>query len=165
MPKTIINFKIINIILICLILALSILDAPEYIHCVHVGLCEFLEIQGNLSICLKSDITEHHSRLARNNFFIFLEDLAYTYSNELAKGLILFDLPFILTSLKFSSILPKKKNLYLQKINSASFLTEDNIISISIKILEISVIRSWNPLSPERLITFNPKNKIFYIKR
>ncbi len=140
MLKSIINHKFIKIILICLILVLSILDAPEYIHCIHIGLCEFLELRGNLSNNLESDIMDHHSRLVRNNFFTFLEDL--TDSNESAKGLIIFYLPFILTFLKFSSILQQKKNPYLQKIALPALLAVDNITSYSLEILEISVIRS-----------------------
>lgn len=140
MLKIINNDKFLKIFLVCLILILSILDAPEYINCVHIGVCEFLEIQGQISNSLKSDNTEHHFHMARDNFFMFLEDLAY--SNELAKGLFIFYLPFIQTFPKFSSILKQKKNQYLQKIMFSSFSVVNNTIFYSLELLEISVIRS-----------------------
>jgi len=37
-----------KIFLTCLICLLSILDAPEYVQCTHIGVCEFLEVHGNL---------------------------------------------------------------------------------------------------------------------
>ena len=37
-----------KIVLPCLICFLSLLDAPEYVHCTHLGVCEFLEIHGNM---------------------------------------------------------------------------------------------------------------------
>ena len=134
------NGKTLKIVLVCLILILSILDAPEYIHCIHIGLCEFLELSGHLSNNLKSDFKEHHPRVVRNDFFSFLENLVY--SNELIKKIILFYLPFILILLKLTCLFIKKKNLYLKNIEFPSFLVENNISSYSLKLLEISVIRS-----------------------
>ena len=140
MLKTIINYRLIKIILICLILVLSILDAPEYINCVHIGLCEFLEIKGLLSSDLESDsMKDNHSRLARNNFFIILEDI--TISNKLAKNHIIYYLPLILSSLEFLSSLRQNKNLYLQKTVS-SLIVANNTISKSLELIDISVIRS-----------------------
>jgi len=134
------NGKALKIFLICLILTLSILDAPEYIHCVHLGLCEFLELNAHFPNITRSDIKEHHPRTVKNNFFSFLENLVN--NNELIKKLILFYLPFIITFLKLSCILMKKKTLYLRNIGLPSFLVENKISSHSLKILEISVIRS-----------------------
>lgn len=37
-----------KIFLASLICILSLLDAPEYVHCTHKGVCEFLEVYGNL---------------------------------------------------------------------------------------------------------------------
>jgi len=37
-----------KIFLACLFCLLSLLDAPEYVHCTHIGVCEFLEVHGNL---------------------------------------------------------------------------------------------------------------------
>lgn len=36
------------VILIGLFSVMSLLDAPEYVHCTHIGVCEFLEIMGDL---------------------------------------------------------------------------------------------------------------------
>ena len=37
-----------GIFLVCLIFTLSFLDGAEYVHCIHLDICEFLEIQGKL---------------------------------------------------------------------------------------------------------------------
>lgn len=37
-----------KIFLTCLICLLSLLDASEYVQCTHIGVCEFLEVHGNL---------------------------------------------------------------------------------------------------------------------
>ncbi|MFX0139235.1 MAG: hypothetical protein ACFFDN_36675 [Candidatus Hodarchaeota archaeon] len=39
-------FCIALVVFICM---LSLLDAPEYVHCFHIGICEFLEVIGDLS--------------------------------------------------------------------------------------------------------------------
>ena len=44
-----------QIFLVCVICTLSILDASEYVHCRHIGVCEFLEINGDLSSSEKID--------------------------------------------------------------------------------------------------------------
>ena len=46
-PKLIVYY--LKIFLACLICILSFLDAPEYVHCTHLGVCEFLEVYGNLN--------------------------------------------------------------------------------------------------------------------
>jgi len=40
--------SLMGVFLVCLIFALSLLDAAEYVHCTHLDICEFLEIQGKL---------------------------------------------------------------------------------------------------------------------
>jgi len=69
------KLKVLAISLICLILALSILDAPEYVRCTDIGLCEFLELHGHLDNILKSDIIRHISNIAKNNLFSMLESI------------------------------------------------------------------------------------------
>jgi len=37
-----------SMVLVCLFCVLSSLDAPEYVRCGHIGVCEFLELSGDL---------------------------------------------------------------------------------------------------------------------
>jgi hypothetical protein len=123
-----------------LILALSILDGPEYIRCIHLGLCEFLELHGHLSNDQKSDLMENHSYKAKNIFFPIFEDLID--NKELIKNLIIFFTATILTFLKFLSPPIKRKTPYLLNIAIPSFSIENSIPLQTLKLLEISVIRS-----------------------
>ena len=40
--------SLMGIFLVCLIFVLSYLDSAEYVHCIHLDICEFLEIQGKV---------------------------------------------------------------------------------------------------------------------
>jgi hypothetical protein len=99
-----------------------------------------LEIKGYVSNNPKSEDMEHHFHMARDNFFMFLEDLAY--SSDLAKFLSIPFLPLIQTFLKISSILRQKKNLYLQKTAPPSFLVTENTVSYFLGLIGTYVIRS-----------------------
>lgn len=132
---------ILKIFLICLIIILSILDAPEYIQCIHIGQCEFFELNAHLSNDLKSNIMEnHYSYEARNNFFSIFNNLIN--NNELIKNFISFYIAAILTFLNFSFLHIKRKTPYLVNIAVPSFLIENSMPSQTLKLLEISVIRS-----------------------
>ncbi len=134
------NRKALKIFLVCLILVLSVLDAPEYIRCAHIGLCEFLELNAHMSNSLKSDSINHHSRVGRDNFFSILENLID--SKELIKNLIIFYIPAILSLLEFSRIPIKREELYLRNIELLSLSIEKGMTSYTLKLLEISVILS-----------------------
>lgn len=43
------KIKIFSCLLIICLFSLSFLDAPEYVHCKHRGVCEFLEVLGELN--------------------------------------------------------------------------------------------------------------------
>ena len=66
-----------KIFLTCLICFLSILDAPEYVQCTHIGVCEFLEVHGNLKPSQEAEkiltsikkVTNQHSSYS-HAFFI-----------------------------------------------------------------------------------------------
>jgi len=51
-----------GIFLVCLIFTLSLLDGAEYVHCIHIDICEFLEIQGKLQDSQKEKNIVSHMR-------------------------------------------------------------------------------------------------------
>ena len=67
--------KRVSLILICLFIALSIFDAPEYVKCTHFVLCEFLEIRGLIPDLLDAKISGEAFLSQKNNFFSLLEGL------------------------------------------------------------------------------------------
>ena len=134
------KLKVLAISLICLILALSILDAPEYVRCTDIGLCEFLELHGHLDNILKSDIIRHISNIAKNNLFSMLESIIN--SKELIQDLISFSNLAVINFSKISCTLTKNQGLDLVKKPRASPLIENNSIEQNLKIVKISVIRS-----------------------
>ena len=134
------RLKVLAIFLVCLILALSILDAPEYVRCAHTDICEFLDLHGHLDNVLKSDIIKQISHVAKNNFYFILEDLID--SKELIKKLVIFYLIAILYSFKISLALKKNPNTFLLKTKHTLPLFENNLTSQILKLIEISVILS-----------------------
>jgi len=51
-----------GIFLVCLIFCLSLLDGSEYVNCIHIDICEFLEIQGKLQDSQKEKNIVSHMR-------------------------------------------------------------------------------------------------------
>lgn len=136
----IMRLKVLAIFLICLILALSVLDAPEYVRCVHVDICEFLDLHGHMDNILKSDIIKQISLATKNNFYFVLEDL--TDSKELLKKLIIFYLISILYVFKISCAYKKAKDHVLLNTKHKPPLFEKNLVPQTLKFIEISVILS-----------------------
>lgn len=134
------RLKVLAIFLVCLILALSILDAPEYVRCAHTDICEFLDLHGHLDNILKSDIIKQISHAAKNNFYFILEDLID--SKELIKNLFIFYLLAILYSFKISCTYTKSKIPILLNTKHIGPLFENILTSETPKFLEISVILS-----------------------
>lgn len=134
------NRKTLKIFLVCLILALSILDAPEYIRCTHIGFCEFLELHYHISNTLKSDLTESTSWVAVKASSLILANLKN--SKEIIKGPIISYIPAVLTFFKFPYIPIKRENLYLGNIELPHPVIENSMTSPILRLLGISVIRS-----------------------
>lgn len=90
------NMKIVAVLLVCLILFLSIFDAPEYVRCVDIGICEFLENFGVINHFSNFLKRLFHSIIS--NFFSLLENIAE--SKECIQNIITMCLSaFILSSL------------------------------------------------------------------
>lgn len=130
------SIKILAIFLIIFLLVLNILDAPEYIHCIHIGICEFLELKAHL----EPDVKWNVLYTAKNNFFLMLENL--TNSKELIQYLNIFFLPAILKSFKISCSHVKRQNRFLEKSDHPFPLIENNLTAQILKIVEISIILS-----------------------
>jgi len=88
------RLKVLSIFLVCLILALSILDSPEYVRCGHIFLCEFLELHAHLEGILGSDSIKGSFLIRKDNFFSILENLLYR--KELIQEIIIVCIPAIL---------------------------------------------------------------------
>ena len=123
-----------------MILGMSILDAPEYVRCTHLDICEFLELHAHLANVLKTDMLYHISYAEKNNFYSILENLIY--SKELIKNIFIFCIPAILTSFKISLNLKKSRNPILLNAQNIHPLFENNLTSQTLEFMESSVILS-----------------------
>lgn len=132
--------KVLVIFLVCLILVLSILDAPEFVRCSDIGICEFLELHGLLGNILKSDIMIHICFVETNNFSSILENLIN--KKELIQNLIFSSIPAVLKSFKISITLIKRELIVLASTEHKFPLIENNLSSQNLKLIGISVIRS-----------------------
>jgi len=134
------RLRVLAIILVCLILMLSILDAPEYVRCTDTGICEFLDLHGHVADIQKSDILKHVSYIVINNFFSLLENSIN--SKELIQNFIIFCIPDTRDSFKISCPLLIGQNKDLEKTNHITPFKENSLYSQNLKLVQISVIRS-----------------------
>ena len=54
---------------------MSTFDAPEYVRCTHIGICEFLDLSGHILSMLVSDMPNRHARAGPRNFVDILENM------------------------------------------------------------------------------------------
>jgi len=135
-----IRVKGIAVFLICLICVLSLLDAPEYIRCRDIDLCEFLEIYAHLDNLHKSDLMMYLSHIPRSNFFSMLEGIVS--NKDLIQDLILLCMLLILSPFKISCDIIKKEGLFSEGIAHARLLIEDILIFQNLEFIKTAVIRS-----------------------
>lgn len=136
------RLKVVAIFLICIFLALSILDAPEYVRCMDVGICEFLELHAHSVYILNLDVMRHHSHEARNNFFSILEDIVD--SKEFDKDITVCNIHSMLNTFKtfYPSIIRKDMSLLNKHKRFTSGLSQNPLKEQTLEIVEISVILS-----------------------
>jgi hypothetical protein len=132
--------RVLTLFLICLIIALSILDAPEYVRCIDIGLCEFLEVTGHIMNHFKKFIIQFTSFRTKYNFFSILEETIDT--RKLYKNIIILLLPAIFRFFKDSYSLIKNQVIVLLKTVHFAPLFENISCSQNLKLIEISVILS-----------------------
>ena len=132
--------RILTLLLICLIIALSILDAPEYVRCIDIGLCEFLEVTGHIMNHFKKFIIQFTSFSAKYNFFSILEET--TDTRKLLNNIIILLLPAIFRFFKNSYSLIKNQVTILLKTVHFTPLCDNISCLQNLKFIEISVILS-----------------------
>jgi len=128
------HLRIIAILLVCIILALSIIDSPEYIHCIHLDLPGSLDLHAIVFDIIKVDIISKCSYEIRDSFFSILEDSLDHKESVIS----LFFLAYHLLS-----FLIGRRNTDLgDPALSLSVLVEQPLISNVPNLIGISVIRS-----------------------
>lgn len=132
--------KVLAILLICLILSLSILDAPEYVRCTDIGICEFLDLHAYSANILSLDIIMRFFNAPKNKFYSVLENLII--SKESIQNFVNLCIPAIIDSFKFLCPLKKEKNINFAKTEHTFHLVENDLAEQTIDILKVSVIRS-----------------------
>lgn len=147
------RLKLLSIILVCLFVMLSILDAPAYVRCNDIGICEFLDIHCHMPNVLKSDIIEHVSSFILNRFFTLLENSINR--KELTLNFIIFCIPDSRDSFAISCPLLTGQDVDSEETNHITPFKENSLYSQSLKLVRTSVIRSWKiPLDIKFTITY-----------
>ena len=137
----------IGLILTCMIFTLCILDAPEYVRCNHLGVCEFLELHAN--------IDGFRETIHKMTSFSKLGKYAFPYfplwGNHLINKITILPSVFMFIFSRHISPyhnycispLPLKKNDYFilnQKHTSSS--KENNSPSLPLLLITTSIINS-----------------------
>lgn len=133
------SLKVLTIFLVFLIFVLCILDAPEYIRCNHIGLCEILEIPVLQKNILKKRYYDAYF-LCRKKYKFFLEN--FLVEKELIQHLEVFCIEAESKSFKISCTLTETQNTVLVKTGNPFPLIENHLTAQILKIVDISVIRS-----------------------
>lgn len=134
------RLKVLAIFLVLLFVMLSVLDAPAYVRCSDIGICEFLDLHGHLSNVLKSDIIRYFSSIILNNFFTLLENSIN--NKELILNFIIFCVPDSRDSFAIACPLLMGQNADLEKKNHITPFKENSLYSQNLKLVQVSVIRS-----------------------
>ena len=134
------NTKIVAVLLVCLILLLSIFDAPEYVRCVDIGICEFLENSG---------VTDYFSSFLKrlyliitSNFYSLLENIVE--SKECLQDIIATCLSVFVVSFLISFVLNKKPD-GITACQQHLYSSTTKVVTISrhtATLVGISIIRS-----------------------
>ena len=128
------RLKIIAIVLVCIIFSLSILDSPEYVHCIHLDLPGSFGLHAIVFNILKVQVISNVYYVTRDNFFSILEN---SLDNKE------YFLPFILLSDHLSSVLIGCQNSDPKHpAHPVTVFIEDNPVSKTQKLVGISIIRS-----------------------
>lgn len=139
------------ILLIGIICSLSFLDTPGYVHCKHIGICEFLDMQCILSFNKKIKFMNHIS-FTVNDFFeyprfvLFLKNSIYIDNFILDFGLIniynrLIRILNLSHKILFSPLMFNNNILPNTKVHTF-FPVKINLIPEIIEIITTSIILS-----------------------
>lgn len=128
------RLKIIAILVVCIFLTLSILDTPEYVHCINLDLPGSIGLHATVFNILKVKIISKACNMARDNFISILEN---SIDNKE------YFLPLILLYDHLSTFLTVCRNSDLKyPLHPITILIEENAVPEITKIIGISIIRS-----------------------
>lgn len=117
---------------------MSTFDAPEYVRCTHIGICEFLDLSGHILRTLVSDIPSRHAHAGPRNFVDILENM--DNENESRRHYAFLSPPAVLRSC--ASLFDPSGHLKFIGLNTyqraIAFL--EDIPSQHIQIIEVSTI-------------------------
>ena len=139
------SMRLAGIFLVCLICLLSFLDADEYVHCSHIGICEFLDLKGNVN-GLSCD--EAENLINQNN--IIADYCQYYFKKLLVHNMAYRDRLSLSIYYLSEYINPLKKILYPPSNKAITFLINqeytvpsiDCFISQNLQIIATSSIKS-----------------------
>ena len=135
------RLKALAVFMVFIFLVLSILDAPEYVHCMDMGICEFLELQAHSVYLLKLDVMKDIFHKTESNFFNILENIVD--SKEFDQGLTAPHMNIIQTFEVFSlPIIQRNLELLNRYKGYSSNLYKANLKEAALELVEISVILS-----------------------
>jgi len=137
-----------EIILITLLCAISGLDAPEYVRCQEVGVCEFLEVCGDLAdthkfmILMLMPVNQATKDLIRN-LGVHGETFIQNFPWPCSVRDIFFTLNRYISSFQdVVFFLPKTDDKVLKNTGPISPQRESNLPSEALKFITTSIIRS-----------------------
>lgn len=139
---------VLEIILIALLCAISGLDAPEYVRCHEVGVCEFLEVCGDLTdthkfkIFMLMPVNQTAKDLIRN-LGVYGETFIQNFPWPCSGRGIFFTLTRYISSFQdVVFFLPKTDDKVLINTGPISLQNESNLPSEALKFITTSIMRS-----------------------
>lgn len=128
------RLKIITIFVFCIFFTLSILDTPEYVHCINPDLPDSLDLHVIVSNILKVEIISKACDMQFENFISILEN---SIDNKE------YFLPLIMLSDHLSSFITIYGNNDSEHAKQIfKILIDENAVSEVTKLIGISIIRS-----------------------
>jgi hypothetical protein len=119
-----------QIVLVSLLCAISGLDAPEYVRCHDIGVCEFLDVSANIGETHKSKI-------------IMLQAVSHNFPGAKAAKSIYFIINRgINSSQEILFSLPRRNIKVSINTNDVSHPRESNLPSETLRFITTSIIRS-----------------------
>ncbi|MGA1863974.1 MAG: hypothetical protein ACMUHX_02815 [bacterium] len=127
------RLKIIAIFVVCIFLTLSILDTPEYVHCINPDLPDSLDLHLIVSNILNVKIISKAFDITFKNFISILENSLDDKE---------YFLPLIMLSDHLSSFISKNSNSYSEYPKQTfKILIDKNLVSEVTKLIGISIMR------------------------
>lgn len=148
-------FRISIVVFICM---LSFLDAPEYVHCSHIGICEFLEVCGDLSNNQRSKMLAESIRelsnqvySSKNHFkqtpcfpplFKSMDCWACLFQNQSLSHMLQFLYRYTRPSHKLVFPFLKTNNKIPENKKHISPLIKSSLHSLLLQLISTSIIKS-----------------------